>query len=83
MADVREGEVGQEDGGVVGSEEEGGEGTFGVLGDGGFLEVYGGVEGGRDLLGGDGAAWREERVRHGGSSIHEVGYLVVRVENDI
>ena len=53
MADVGNGEVGEEDGLVVGGEEEGGEGSFGVVG-GCILEESEGV---REGLGDEGCGY--------------------------
>lgn len=62
MVDVVDGEVREEDGLVVGSEEEGGEGAFGVHGDAGFLKGEEGGERGGDLGGSDRLLGWEERV---------------------
>lgn len=52
MCDMRDGEVREEDGAVVGSEEKGREGPFGVLGYAGGLEGEAGGEGSGGLGGG-------------------------------
>ena len=58
VPDVRDAVVGEEDGGVVRGEEEGGEGAFVVLGYGGGLEGEAGGHCGVDLgLGEGGAGW--------------------------
>ena len=62
MVDLVDGEVGEEDGVAVGGEEEGGEGTFGVDGDGGFLAGEEDGEGHGDVGGGEGGMRWEERM---------------------